>query len=85
MAQQMTNTLMNNLAQSPFTADESEILNETDEANMSTTSHESGNTQEPNDSPNNDNNFLSQPEFSEADLTSITTATNKTCTSNEDR
>jgi hypothetical protein len=77
MAQQMTNTLMNNLAQSPFTADESEILNETDEANKSTTSHESGNTQEPNDSQNNDINFSSQPEFSEADLTSITTATNK--------
>lgn len=76
MAQQMTNTLMNNLEQSPFTADESAILHETDE-NKSTTSHESGNTREQNDSPNNNINLSSQPEFSEADITSITTATNK--------
>lgn len=58
MAQQLTESLMNNLAHSPFTADESIIT------------HGQGDT-----SPNN--NFSSQPEFSEADLSSITTATNK--------
>jgi hypothetical protein len=60
MAQQLTESLMNNLAQSnsPFTADESVIT------------RGQGDT-----SPTN--NFSSQPEFSEEDLSSITTATNK--------
>ena len=60
MAQQLTESLMNNLGQSrsPFNADESIIT------------QGQGDT-----SPTN--NFSSQPEFSEADLSSITTATNK--------